>query len=154
MDQYCIIKIVLYFYEGQKLPIDNAMYFYDDQYGQSYIICANQELYFKDGNVALMSTFQETASGAVVSNIPKHFDKISPLSISFPDQDLYIPFLIKGTTCYIPLRAPNEAKVHSLTRLNLTLSYGTWDPSSSKFEVINTDLFNSNLSQYSHYNPN
>ena len=96
-----------------------------------------------------MSTFQARASESVVSNIPKKFDENSPFSISFPDQYLSILFLIKGTACYIPLRTSTEAEVKSLPRFNLTSPDGTWDPSSSKFEVSEPDPFNSNLPQYS-----
>ena len=99
----------MYLYEGKKVPIFNALYGYDDQYGQYNIMCVNQALYFKGEVVALMSTFQERASGAVVSNIPKQFDKNSPLSISFLNQDLSIPLLMKVTTCCIPLRTLTEA---------------------------------------------
>ena len=101
-----------------------------------------------------MSTFQVRASGAVVRNIPKQFDENSPFFISFTDQDLSISFLIKGTTCYIPLQTPTETEVKSPPRFNRTSPDGTWDPSSSEFEVSNPDLFNSNLSQYSDSKPN
>ena len=99
----------------------------------------NQALYFKDKDVALMSTFQARASGEVVNNIPKQFEENSPFSISFPGQDLSIPFLIKGTTCYIPLRNPTEKEVDSLPIFNLTSPDGTWDPSSTKFEASEPD---------------
>ena len=45
-------------YEGLKVPIVNVLHCYYDQDGQSYIICVNQELYFKDEEVALMLTLQ------------------------------------------------------------------------------------------------
>ena len=125
-----MVKPFLDSYDGQNVPIVNALYAYDDQDGQSYIICVNQALYFKEEEVALMSTFQARASGAVVSNIPKQFEENSPFSISFPGQYLSIPFLIKGTTCYIPLRTPTEKEVNSLPRFNITSPDGTWDPSS------------------------
>ena len=98
LDWYCIVKPFLDLYEGKKVPIVNAFYFYHDQYGQSYIICVNQALYFKYEEVALMSTFQLRSSGTVFSNIPKQFDEKSPFYISFLGKCLSIPFLIKGTT--------------------------------------------------------
>ena len=54
LDRYCIVKTFMDLYEGQKLPIVNALYCYDDQYVQSYIVCVNQALYFKDEEVSLM----------------------------------------------------------------------------------------------------
>ena len=51
-----------------------------------------------------MKTFQARASGVVVRNILKQFDKKLPFSISFKDQYLSIPLLINGTACYIPLK--------------------------------------------------
>ena len=99
LDRYCIVRPFLDLYEGQKVPIVNAFCFNDDQDGQSYIICVNKALYFRYEKVALMFTFQLRASGEVVRNIPKQFEENSPFSISFTDKDLYIPFLIKGTTC-------------------------------------------------------
>ena len=101
-----------------------------------------------------MSTFQARASGAVVTNITKQFDKNSPFSIPFPDQDLSITLLIKGTTCYIPLQTPTEVEVNSLPRFHITSPDKTWYPSSSKFEVSEPDLFNLNLPQYSYVKPN
>ena len=101
-----------------------------------------------------MSIFQARSSGADVRNIPKQFDKNSPFYISFPDQCLSLPLLIKGTTCYIPLQTPTEAYINSLPKFNLTSPDGTCDPSSSEFEVSNPYPFNSNMSQYSGYNPN
>ena len=113
------------------MPIINTFYCYGDQDVQSCIICVNRSLYFKDEEVALMLTFQSRASRAVVRNIPKQFEKNSPLSISFPGQYLSIPFLIKITTCYIPLRTLNEVEVNSLARFNLTSPNKNWDISSS-----------------------
>ena len=118
LDQYFIVKPFLDSYEGKKFPIFNTLYCFDNKYGQSYITCVNQALYFEDEEVALMSTFQARASGSVVRNIPKHFEKNSPLSISFPDQDLSITFSINGMTCYISLQIPTEVEVNSLPRLN------------------------------------
>ena len=57
LDRCFIFKPFLDFYEGQKVPILNALYCYDDKYGECYIICVNQALYFKDEEVALMSNF-------------------------------------------------------------------------------------------------
>ena len=72
------IEIVLsshfWIYEVQRVLIFNALYCYDNQYGQYYIICVNWGLYFKDEELEIMSTFQARASGAVVSNIPKQFE--------------------------------------------------------------------------------
>ena len=45
-----------------------------------------------------MLTLHAIASGAVGGNITKQFEENSPLSISFPDQDLSIPLKINGTT--------------------------------------------------------
>ena len=61
-----------------------------------------------------MSTLHGRASGAVVSNTPKQFEENSPFYISFPYQDLSIPFLIKGNTCYVPLLTPTDVEVNSL----------------------------------------
>ena len=74
--------------------------------------------------------------------------------MSFPDQYLSIPFLIKGNTCCIPLQTPTEADVNSFPWFDITLLDGTWDPSSSEFEVSKLDPFNLNLSQYYDSNPN
>ena len=57
LDRCCIVEPFLDSYDGQKLPIVNELYCYDDQYGPSYTVCVNQELYFKDEEVALMSNF-------------------------------------------------------------------------------------------------
>ena len=59
-----------------------------------------------------MSIFKARASGGFVSNTTKQFEEKSTLSIYFPDQDIYIPFLIKGTKCYIPLRTLTEVEVN------------------------------------------
>ena len=59
LDRYCIVKPFLDSYEEKEVPIINALYCYDDQDGQSYNICINQALYFKDEEVALMLTFQD-----------------------------------------------------------------------------------------------
>ena len=75
LNQYCIVKHFMDSYEGQKVTIVNALYCYDNQDVQSYIICVNQALYFKYEEVALTSTFQARASGAVVRNTPIHFEK-------------------------------------------------------------------------------
>ena len=48
LDQYFIVNTFLDYYEGKKLLIVNALYCYDDQDGQSYIIFVTQALYFKD----------------------------------------------------------------------------------------------------------
>ena len=63
LDWYCIVKPFLDSYEGQKLLIVDVLYCYDDQDGQSYIICFNQAFYFKDEEVALMYTFQTKKQG-------------------------------------------------------------------------------------------
>ena len=96
--------------------------------------------------MALMLTLQARASGAVVRNIPKQLEENSPLSISFTDQYLSIPFLIKGITCYIPIQTPTEVEVKSLPRFNITSPDETWDPSYSEFEVSKPEPLNSNLS--------
>ena len=101
-----------------------------------------------------MLTFQARALGEVVINIPKQFEENSPFSISFPYQYLPIPFLIKGRTYYIPLLTTTEEEVDSSYQFNITSPDGNWDHISCKFEVSEPDLFNSNLSQYSHYKPN
>ena len=71
---YCILNPFLELYEGKKVATANALYCYDNQYGQYYIICVNWGLYFKDEELEIMSTFRARASGAVVSNIPKQFE--------------------------------------------------------------------------------
>ena len=122
---YFIVKPFLDLYEGKNLPIVNALYCYDNQDGQYFIICVNQALYFKDEEVVLMWTFRERSSGAVVNNITKQFGKNSPLYLSFLDQDISIQLLIKGTTPYIPLQTPTKAEGNSLPRFILTSPDGT-----------------------------
>ena len=92
-----------------------------------------------------MSTFQVRASGAVVSNTTKQFEGNSPFYIFFPYQYISILFLIKGTTCHIPLRSLTEVEVKSIPQLNIMSPDGTWDPSSSEFESSKPDPFNLNL---------
>ena len=53
---YCILNPFLELYEGKKVATANALYCYDNHDGHSYIICGNQALYFKDEEMALMSS--------------------------------------------------------------------------------------------------
>ena len=117
-----------------------------------FVLIRHYIIRMKRWNLCQLS--KEIVSGAEAMNASKQFEENSPFSISFQDQYLSLPFLIKEKKCYIPLQTRTEVEVKYLPILNLTSQDGTWYPSSSNFDVINPDPFSLNLSQYYDAQPN
>ena len=117
----------------------NLLYAYDEHNGNSYTVLVNQALYFKNKNMELFLTFQERVGGTEVHNCPNQFDPNSPFYITFLNQDLSIPLLLKVTMCYLSLLTLTEEGVHTLSRVNLKSTDGIWDPSTRKYEANKPD---------------
>ena len=121
-DSYNTINDVLYV---------NVLYTYQDEYGQEYLLELNQALDFtKTMTNSILCTNQARHNGIIVNDIPKIIDNNSPQCITFPDNNVHLPLLMKGPVPILPISRPNHNDLEVLPRLQLTSDEVVWDPSS------------------------
>jgi hypothetical protein len=118
------------------IPVVKAVTAYDHPYSETFILCLNQALYFRDEMPnSVLNQNQLRYHGKVVNDCPTFLspNHESPHSIYFPDSDLHLPLFLNGCISYLPTRIPTKCEIDEGTWLNLT-SDEIHEPYSKLFE--------------------
>ena len=79
---------------------------------------------------SILCTNQARHNGVIVNDIPKIIDNNSPQCITFPNDNVHLPLLMKGPVPILPISKPNNHDLEILPRLQLTSDEVIWDPNS------------------------
>ena len=107
----------------------NALYKYQDEMGQEYLLQVNQSLDFtKSMTNSILCTNQARHNGVIINDIPKAIDGNSPQDIVFPHENVRLPIQMKGPVPVIPVSKPSNDDIMLLPRLQLTSDEVIWEP--------------------------
>jgi hypothetical protein len=124
-------------YKPKKgVPIVKAIMTFDDEHGNTVILCFNQVLYFgNELEQSLLNPNQMRWNGLIVDDCPVSLshDGKSSHSIKIPDECACIPLKLHGCISYIPICFPTEKEMETCTWLDMT-SEEEWKPYSEEFE--------------------
>ena len=107
----------------------NVVYKYHDEEGQEYLLELNHALDFTDSmENSILCTNQARHNGVLVHDIPKIINPNSPQCISFPNEGIHLPLIMKGPVPALPVSKPTQNELTLLPRLQLTSDDVVWDP--------------------------
>ena len=110
---------------------------YDDpKSGTTFILIFGQALFFGQSlETSLMPPNQLRAHGLVVDDVPKQFTGGRSMhGIYVPQEEMIIPFMMRGMMSYIPTRLPTLNEVDNCRHVQMT-SYESWRPYSISWDV-------------------
>ena len=126
---------------GSAIPVDvvDAAVVYDCEYsGSSYTMIIRNALYLKEMKVHLIPPFMMRLAAIEVDECPKFLAKspsIENHSVYFRQHDLRLPLQIYGIISYLPVRAPFENELLTIsTELELTPNVPNWDPHDQMYQ--------------------
>ena len=108
----------------------NAVFAYDSDDGNTYILNVNQGLDFSSNmKHSLLCPNQARLNGVVIDDCPKALDYHgrSTHSIYFPEKDIRLPLLTKFPTSFLPVCRPSQEDLDTCPTLDLTSS-DHWAP--------------------------
>jgi len=124
-------------YKPKKgVPIVKAITAFDDELGDTIILCLNQVLYFgKELEQSLLNPNQMRWNGLIVDDCPVSLshDGKSSHSIKVHDKNAHIPLRLHGCISCTPICLPTQEEMETCTWLNMT-SEEEWKPYSEEFE--------------------
>jgi hypothetical protein len=111
-------------YEPKKgVPIVKAITAFDDEQGNTVILCFSQVLYFNNElEQSLLNPNQMRWNGLIVDDCPVSLshDGKSSHSIKIPDESACIPPKLHGCISYISIRLPTQKEMETCTWLDMT----------------------------------
>ena len=123
----------------------NVVYKYNDSNAQEYLFELNQALDFtKSMKNSILCTNQARHHGVIVNDVPRVIDKTSPQCMSFPNQNINLPLLMKGPVPVLPVSKPNAEDLVLLPKLQLTSDDQPWVPQ---------DIFGNEIEEAQPYYP-
>ncbi len=125
----------------------NVLYKYLDKTGQEYLLEVNQSLDFTGSMTnSILCTNQARHNGVIINDIPQVIDKESPQCISFPNEDVHLPLIMKGPVPVILVLKPTKYDAQTLPRLQMTSDEILWETheifgDQLRDVIINQDIF-------------
>ena len=119
----------------QGIPIARVATAYDSSDGETFILAANEALYFgKQMENSLFPPQQICDNGLRCDPIPRQYSKHSIHGILDPVTDAFIPFSLHGCISYVPIRLPTERELQTCRWIELTQET-EWLPYDNRFHL-------------------
>jgi hypothetical protein len=124
------------------IPIARVATAYDAPSGDTFIIAANEALFFgKHLEHSLLSPQQISDNGLRCDPLPRQYNASSIHGISDPVTNSTLPFALHGCISYLPVRLPTEQELQTCQYIELT-SELPWNPYDSRFQLQETAFVN------------